>query len=166
MANKQENVEQKDNVLTPDYIALDIVKHFQPTGRCLDPCRGTGVFFNCLPAGSEWCEIEEGKDFFAYDGAVEWIISNPPYSCFAEWLYHSFTIAANIVYLIPVNKPFNGFKTMRKTREYGGIAEIYAIGPGSWLKFPIGFAVGAVHFKRGYKGGIKMSFMETAVRSK
>jgi len=28
------------------------------------------------------------------------------------------------------------------------------VGPGSSLKFPVGFAVGAVHYKRGYSGGI------------
>ena len=151
---------EKDNTPTPENIARDIVRHFNPTGVCLDPCKGNGVFFKYLPDNSEWCEIQEGKDFFDYSKEVDWIVSNPPYSCFAEWLYHSFEIAKNIVYLIPVNKPFNGFKTMTKTCEYGGIAEIYTIGPGSWLKFPVGFAVGAVHFKRGYKGGIKISFME------
>ena len=147
-----------DVVYTPDDVAMDIVDHFKPYGKCLDPCRGDGAFYKYLPKGSLWCEAKEGKDFFDFNSSVDWIVSNPPYSVFADFLYHSFEIAENIVYLIPVNKPFNGFKTMRKIYEYGGIAEIYMVGPGSWLNFPIGFAIGAVHFKRNYKGRIGITF--------
>ena len=87
-------------------------------------------------------------------------MSNPPYSIFSAWLDHSFTVAENIVYLIPINKPFNSFSMMKRLSEYGGIKEIYAIGPGSKLKFPIGFAIGAIHFQRGYRGGMTLSFRD------
>jgi hypothetical protein len=43
-----------DVVLTPDAIAADVVKHFRPTGRMLDPCRGNGAFWKHMP-GAEWC---------------------------------------------------------------------------------------------------------------
>ena len=151
-------VNQIDIVYTPDDVARDIVDHFQPSGECLDPCRGDGAFYKYLPEGSQWCEAKDGKDFFDFNEQVDWIVSNPPYSVFADFLYHSFSVAENIVYLIPVNKPFNGFRTMRRVAEYGGIREIYTIGPGSWLNFPIGFAVGAVHFQRNYTGGIAITF--------
>ena len=52
---------------TPLVLAKDIVDHFNPVGRCLDPCRGEGAFYDLLPtASSEWCEIEQGRDFYAW----------------------------------------------------------------------------------------------------
>lgn len=147
-----------DIVFTPDDVAKDIVEFFSPAGKCLDPCRGDHAFYKYLPPGTDWCESREGRDFFEYRREVDWIISNPPYSIFSQWLDHSFCVAENIVYLIPINKPFNSYAILRRIEAYGGIKAIYVIGPGSQLNFPIGFAIGAVHFKRGYKGQIKLSF--------
>lgn len=148
----------KDIVFTPDDVARDTVEHFNPRGRCLDPCRGDGAFFKYLPPGSEWCEIREGRDFFDFTDRVDWIVSNPPYSIFSRWLQHSFTVANNIVYLIPINKPFNSYAIMQRISDWGGIHSIYVVGPGSQLSFPIGFAIGAVYFKRDYRGGTAISF--------
>ncbi len=150
--------DHKDVVMTPDDVARDIVAHFKPSGRVLDPCKGDGAFLRHMP-GADWCEIREGRDFFAWREPVDWIVSNPPYSIFSEWLQHSFTVANDIVYLIPTNKPFNSDFLLRQIYKFGGIPEIYSCGPGSL--FPsagIGFAVGAVHFQRNYRGGIKMTF--------
>lgn len=141
----------KDIVYTPDFMAKEIVDIFRPTGRVLEPCAGDGAFLKYLPA-AEWCEIERGKDFFLWNTPVDWIIGNPPYSIFNTWLRHSFTIAENIVYLIPLNKIFNDFGMLRDIHSYGGIVKVYAIGRGEKINFPMGYAVGAVHFQRGYKG--------------
>lgn len=146
-----------DVVLTPLDVAADIVAHFKPSGRILDPCRGNGAFSNLMP-GCEWCEIREGKDFYDWSEPVDWLVSNPPYSVFADFLRHSLTVAENIVYLIPVNKIFNSYRMMREIWAWGGVPEIYAVSGGGALKFPIGFAIGAVHFKRGYKGQTRMTF--------
>jgi hypothetical protein len=143
----------EDVVLTPPAIAEAMVRHFAPTGRVLDPCKGDGAFYKHLP-GAEYCELQEGKDFFEYSASVDWIIGNPPYSVYSEWLAHSMTLADNIVYLIPINKAFNSSSMLKATYDWGGIAEIVHVGPGSKLKFPVGFAVGAVHYKRGHAGAI------------
>src|SRR5688572_14100857 len=76
---------EKDVVYTPPKLARDIVDFFSPAGLCLDPCLGDAVFFNLLPVGSEWCEIEMGRDFYAWTKPVDWIISNPPYSNLLSW---------------------------------------------------------------------------------
>jgi len=149
---------QDDIVLTPVEVAQDIIDHFKPAGKCLDPCKGPGAFYDRLPLDSDWCELKDGRDFFDYNLQVDWIVSNPPYSIFAKFLDHSFKVAENIVYLIPINKPFNSFAILQRIKEWGGIKEIYVVAPGSKLNFPIGFCIGAVHFKRGYKGEIKISF--------
>lgn len=143
----------KDVWLTPELIALEIVRYFKPSGKCLEPCKGSGSFLKHLPKDSEWCEIREGRDFFEYHNHVDWIVSNPPYSIFYEWLRHSFEIADNIVYLVPLYKVVQSIKYLELIDDFGGIKTIYLVGTGRKCKLPVGFAMGAVYFKRGYKEG-------------
>ena len=44
-----------------------------------DPFRGKGVYYDNFPAANkkEWCEIEDGKDFFEFNGKVDVICSQP-----------------------------------------------------------------------------------------
>lgn len=150
-------VNKADVVLTPLWAAKAIVQKFSPSGSILDPCCGQGVFLKCM-FGADWCEISNGRDFFDWDRPVDWIVSNPPYSIFSDFLRHSMKVARNIVYLIPVNKVFNSYRIMREIYSWGGIPLIYVIGSGADLKFPIGFCSGAVHFQRGYQGNTQVEF--------
>jgi hypothetical protein len=149
-----------DIVYTPDDVARDIVDHFSPSGKCLDPCRGDNAFYKYLPEGSLWCEIKDGKDFFDFNNTVDWIVSNPPYSIFADFLQHSLDIAKDIVYLIPTNKIFQSFRYWDMLRKWGGVREIFFIGGGRSIGLPFGFAVGAVHFQRNYTGGIGITYRQ------
>jgi hypothetical protein len=146
----------KDVVMTPPRVAQMIVNHFKPSGRVLDPCRGNGAFWNAMP-GAEWCEIAEGRDFLSWQEPVDWLVSNPPYSTFWEFLAHSFRIAENVVYLIPLHKIWSGHRYLEAIMEYGGIRETLIIGTGTSIGFPVGLSVGAVHFKRGYKGETRIA---------
>jgi hypothetical protein len=146
-----------DVVLTPDAIAADIVSHFQPTGRVLDPCKGNGAFLKHMP-GAEWCEIREGRDFFAWHDRVDWLVSNPPYSIFADWMTHSLKIANDIVYLIPLAKVFSAEKRIRDIYRVGGIVAVRLYGSGTALGFPFGWPCGAVHVRVGYRGPMDWSF--------
>lgn len=152
-----ESVRLDDIILTPLDVARDVVKHFKPSGRILDPCRGNGAFADLMP-GCEWCEIREGRDFYNWREPVDWIVSNPPYSVFSDFLRHSLNVAENIVYLIPVNKIFNSDRMMREIWTWGGVPEIYTVAGGGALGFPINFAIGAVHFKRSYRGETRVTF--------
>lgn len=151
-----------DRTPTPEWAVKAVTSHFNISGKVLDPCRGDGVWGKHIPPHS-WCEVLEGVDFFDVDPVVEtfdWVVGNPPYSIFSDFLRHSFKIGDNILYLIPANKVFNSYKMMREVAEYGGVKEMLVIAPGSKLKFPIGFCVAAVHFKRDYRGDMKISFWE------
>jgi hypothetical protein len=152
---------EKDVVYTPDNMAREIVDFFKPTGRILEPCKGDGAFLRYMPA-ADWCEIAKGRDFFLYQDKVDWIVGNPPYSIFNIWLRHSFEIADNIVYLIPLNKIFNDFGMLKDIYAYGGVKQIYAIGRGEKINFPMGYAVGAVHFQRDYRGGMSVYFRQVS----
>ena len=150
-----------DVVYTPSDLAFDIVSHFKPSGRILEPAKGDGAFLKHMPT-AEYCELQEGKDFFAYTNKVNWIVSNPPFSIYREWLEHSFMIADNCVYLVPLWKTFVSSKIIKMIAKYGGIREIYHCGSGSECGFDVGFAMAAIHYKKDYKGEIAVAFRERA----
>ncbi len=112
-------LDKKDVVYTPDWVARDMVEFFKPSGRILEPSCGDGAFLKYLP-GADWCEIEKGRDFFAAAEQYDWIIGNPPYSQFKQFLCHSFALAKNIVFVLPVDKPFNSHPNMTVIRDGGG----------------------------------------------
>lgn len=145
-------VRPADVVYTPDYVAKFIIDHLRPCGLCLDPCKGDGAFFKYLPVGSEYCEIQEGKDFFEYRKKVDWIIGNPPYSIFKEFLEYSFEISDNVSFLVPTNKIFQRQVVMDMIGKWGGVKSMVIYGSGSLIGFPFGFSVGNFHFQRNYKG--------------
>jgi hypothetical protein len=147
---------QGDIVYTPQWAAKDMVEHFRPHGRILEPCRGDGVFTDLLPT-ADWCEITDGRDFFDWHEQVDWIISNPPYSLTRPWFRHSYTIAKDIVYLVPLRNVFSGYGFLREITEFGGIVGIRTYGTGSRLGFPMGNAIGAIHIRRNYDGPTEFS---------
>ena len=151
-----------DRIMTPQWAAQDMVEHFAPTGTILEPCRGEGVFTDILPQ-AEWCEITEGKDFFDWHKPVDWIISNPPFSVMRKFILHSFEVADNVVYLVPVWKVYLAYGTVKATQQYGGIKEIRWYGTGSKLQFPMGNGIGAIHWQRGYRGPMEQTFHDTAI---
>ncbi len=151
----------KDIVYTPRWLSKAIVDHFQPRGRCLDPCMGDGAFYDYLPnAGRDWCEITKGRDFFRYIDHVDWCIGNPPYSILLSWIRHSFLIADNVVYLIPLHRAVASYTFLEDVAAYGGVVEELIIGTGAMAGFPFGHALAAVHFRRGYNGGARRCFLQ------
>lgn len=154
--NPNKNAPDKDIVYTPPQLALDIIEHYQPQGRILDPCRGDGAFFNQL-TNCDWCELSQGRDFLSYDNKVDWIITNPPWSKMREFLSHGMQIADNIVYLTSINH-YTTKRRIRDMKEAGfAIKEFFCIDTPKC--FPqSGFQLAAVHTKRDYTGDIQMSF--------
>ena len=143
-----------DVVYTPDWVARDMVDFFKPSGRILEPCKGDGVFLKYLPPHTEWCEIQEGRDFFQWVEPVDWVFGNPPYKMYREWLSHSMKLADNILYLLPFNKPFNSNYSYVEMLTWGGFSHMRHYGNGRSVVsgFDFSFATGAVHFKRNYRG--------------
>lgn len=155
-------LDPRDIVYTPEWVAADMVEHFKPNGIILEPCSGDGVFLRYLSGDVHWCEIEKGKDFFQWHKPVKYLFGNPPYNNLKAWLAHSFSIAENIVYLLPVTKIFNSYYQMLDVYQYGGIVGIRVYGQGTKLGWNMGFAVGAIHLQKGYTGSINVSFQNHA----
>jgi hypothetical protein len=155
--NKTKKQNQTDKVMTLESVALKIISYFKPTGTILEPARGTGSFHKYLKG--DWCEIDEGRDFFTYHNKVDWIITNPPYSIYDNFLLHSFDIADNIVFLVPLAKAFKSQKIENAISKYGGLKEIVMMGGGGNVGFNFGFPVGCLYYKRNYKGDCKITKM-------
>jgi type I restriction-modification system DNA methylase subunit len=49
--------------------------------KVYEPFKGEGGFYNSYPdfVEKDWSEIEEGRDFFNYEGEYDWVVSNPPF---------------------------------------------------------------------------------------
>jgi hypothetical protein len=112
----------KDIVYTHTEVARDIISYLKPAGYLLDPCKGDGSFYDNFPNGTNkaYCEIAEGKDFYNWIENVDWVIGNPPYSIFHEFLTHAFEISENVCFLVPTNKVFQSWKTMSMINRWGG----------------------------------------------
>lgn len=50
-----------------------------------------------------YSEIEEGKDFFEWDGEVDLIFTNPPFSLAQEFIEHAIMSAPTVIMLLRIN---------------------------------------------------------------
>jgi hypothetical protein len=145
-----------DCIYTPDDLAAQIVAHFMPSGRTLEPCRGGGAFTRAMP-GCDWCEIQEGKDFLLASGHWDWIVTNPPWSKFRLFLLKSMLVADNVVFLCLVNAWF--MKARQEDIKAGGfgLVEICYVPtpPPPWPQ--AGFCLGAGWLRRGWQGSTAFS---------
>ena len=153
------NMPSTDLVMTPEYLAKKIIEHFPLEGKVLDPCRGTGAFYNNYPETVEksWCEIREEKGFFSEHNSVDWIVSNPPWSKMRNFISHAMRLAPNIVFLATITH-FVTKARLRDIHKAGyGIREFYCVDtpPNPWPQN--GFQLAAVHIQKDYTGSIIMS---------
>jgi len=136
-----------DRIYTPEYLSEFIVDHFKPSGNILEPCRGNGSFTKFLP-DCDWCEIDDGRDFLTHAGKYDWIITNPPYSKYLDFLKHSFELADNVVFLQFVNAFFMRAR-VRTMHDYSfEIKDILYLDTPQKPWPQTGFQVGCIYWKR------------------
>ena len=122
---------------TPAEIAAVLMKDitFVETDYTLEPCRALGSFYNLIPYNKEWCEIDEGRDFFTYefgDTKFSKVITNPPYrtnhtdaterkNICVEFIFRCLEVCDGEVWLLLNGKMFNTLtpKRLGKMREMG-----------------------------------------------
>ena len=150
------NTKREDCVQTPITLAKQLVEHFKPVGKILEPCKGEGNFLGVLPKDTLWCEILEGKDFFDFNEKVDWIITNPPYSKMRKFIQKSMDVADNIVFLTTINHLWLKAR-LRDIEEKGfGIKEIMLFDTPK--TFPqSGFQIGCFYLKKDYVGNITLT---------
>lgn len=137
-----------DDVQTPIYLTKSIINHFNPKGTILEPCCGEGNFLKAMP-NAEWCEIKKGKDFLSINGHWDWIITNPPYSKYRDFLNKSMEVANNIVYLQLINATFYKARLRDIFSKGFGIKEILLVDtPKEFPQF--GFQLGCIYYQKNY----------------
>ena len=155
--NPSTRAQGNNRIYTPEWAVDDMITFFKVSGKVLDPCRGLGAFsdkiHNCL-----WCEIDEGLDFYDWKESVDCTIGNPPYSEIRKFTLHAMSFSDRIIFLIPVWKAFNALGLMQASKLYGDVKRIRVYGGGGKLGFPMGNAVGAVEWCKGWRSGTSYSF--------
>jgi hypothetical protein len=154
------NYVSNDDIDTPAWLAAEIVRYFEPSGRVLEPCRGRGNIYGLLPVGSDWCEIKEGRDFLSWDsGTYDWIVTNPPWSQIRPFLQRSLASARNVVFLMTVNHAWTKAR-LRDVSSAEACLKTILLVP-TPREFPqSGFQLGAVHYARGPQESIKLDTLE------
>jgi hypothetical protein len=68
---------------TPTSLARDLLDltPLENGDLVLEPFKGEGAFYDSFPTHvrKEWCETTQGRDYTAFEGTPDWVISNPPY---------------------------------------------------------------------------------------
>ena len=80
----------RDRIFTPVELAKKLIAKVpsEPQDSWLDPCYGTGAFFDNFPTGTkEFCEIDKGIDFLLHDGKHDWVVTNIPFSRPKEFIF-------------------------------------------------------------------------------
>jgi hypothetical protein len=154
-----------DRVYTPPSLAQALAQHFAPTGQVLEPCEGRGqagqAFTRALrqlPSARVYTLNQEdrGEDFLApfpdhFPTTFAWVITNPPWSAYADFLARGFQVAQNVVYLASVNHTFTKARRALARQQGFGLRQVVEFGsPPTWPQS--GFQMGAVHYQQGYDG--------------
>tara|TARA_R110001632_G_scaffold20699_1_gene61586 strand:+ start:636 stop:1286 length:651 start_codon:yes stop_codon:yes gene_type:complete len=94
--------DQNDEWLTPPELVkkqIASVPKGRPDDVWFDPFKNTGVYYDNYPESVEkdYTEILEGRDFFDYKGKVDIMVSNPPYSLWAQIYEKTIELSPRVV---------------------------------------------------------------------
>lgn len=150
----KKNDPECDLVYTPRTLSKQIIDYFGPVGHILDPCKGDGSFYDQYPVGSQksFCELQDGLDFFDYQTKVDWIITNPPWSKFKEFLSHSMALSDNIVFLVTINHFMTKARMKLMDTCDFGFKEIVKVDTPKEDWPQSGFQLGAIHIQKNWHG--------------
>jgi hypothetical protein len=98
-----------DKFYTPESLVkihLELVRpHLYEGDLILEPCRGKGAYYNLFytyfPTQEyDWCEIDDGRDFFNYKGNPDVIITNPPFSLLKKMIERMIELKPRVISLL------------------------------------------------------------------
>ena len=91
---------------TPEWCYEKLPIDWSQFNKVLEPCKGDGRIVSFLEDKElevDWCEIQEGVDFFNHTKEVDLIITNPPFSIAQEFIEHSMSLAPTVIMLLRIN---------------------------------------------------------------
>jgi len=83
----------------------ECVPYYKVGDLVFDPFYGNGAYYSLYDeffpqCRKEFTEIEMGKDFFAYDGRPDIVVSNPPFSLLTQILQRLFVLRPKCISLV------------------------------------------------------------------
>ena len=91
---------------TPEWCYENLPIDWSQFKTALEPCKGDGRIVSFLEKQgieTNWCEIQEDKDFFDHDGEYDLIFTNPPFSIAEEFIQHALGMSTTVVMLLRIN---------------------------------------------------------------
>lgn len=110
---------------TPESLVKDLIKllPIETSDFVLDAGSGCNkVWFNNLPTlNKDEVELDEGKDFYEYSKKVDWVVGNPPYPEFIEFLFKAAEICNKGFAFLINHGRLNQLtpRRLKKLEEYG-----------------------------------------------
>lgn len=131
--------------------------HLAPYGRILEPCAGDSSFVlelarYAINGRVDVCEINDGGMGFSWwTEHVDWVVTNPPWSQFREFLSHAMEISDNVAMLVTVNHWWTRRRVLDvEAAGFGYKKLLLCDWPIGWPAS--GFQLGMMHISRGYVG--------------
>tara|TARA_R100001480_G_C4709790_1_gene178599 strand:+ start:374 stop:946 length:573 start_codon:yes stop_codon:yes gene_type:complete len=91
---------------TPSWCYENLEIDWSKFSTAHEPCAGDGRILDFLKSKDIDCsysEITENKDFFDWNGKVDLILTNPPFSLSREFVDHSLENANTVIMLMRIN---------------------------------------------------------------
>jgi len=91
---------------TPNWCFEKLPIDFSNYGSALEPCAGDYRIADFLVEKglrTDTCEIQLGDDFFDYEGSVDLVFTNPPFSLAQEFIKKALKHADTVIMLLRLN---------------------------------------------------------------
>lgn len=99
-----------------------------------------------------WTEIERGRDFFDYEGEVDWMVSNPPFSMISKILDSLFRMCRKGFGLIVGVNNITPLRIQRAAVAGFRVTRMHVFTVKAWLGFSLAFLL----FECQNPGGIRI----------
>ena len=91
---------------TPEWCYENLPIDWSQFEVALEPAAGDGRIVNFLQNKGitmDYCELQEGIDFFEWRGEYDLVITNPPFSLAQEFIEHALSMSTTVVMLLRIN---------------------------------------------------------------
>ena len=91
---------------TPEWCYEKLPINWEQFSTAQEPCKGDGRIVSFLEnkgIETSWSEIQEDKDYFEWNGEVDLILTNPPFSLAKEFIEHSMSCSTTVIMLLRIN---------------------------------------------------------------